>query len=216
MRMRRFTVILMMIVLSAYLLAGCDDKAGQGSSASDTEATEAVKVGKFAPTTNITYSAGTDSNWSYGNQRKEFPSDMACYVRIGCTMITDKGNEVNDEIIVTYTFTGVDNCGISSSDGIVEQVETGDSNVVQFKKTLVAAKAEKATEDVVIFRYEPKGEGSVKLEVTYDDRVDTKYDQLNTIYFSSDAELSEKELDAIDQSGYKPESEADDIKNQTH
>ena len=42
-------------------------------------------------------------------------------------------------------------------------------------------------EDLVIFQYSPDGEGSVTLEVIYDDQVDARYDVRNTVYFSGKA-----------------------------
>ncbi len=212
-RLAAFGVVLCM---TASVITGCTGKADETNESAN-ESTEKIEVGKFSPITNITYSAGTDSNWSYGNQRKEFPSDIPCYVRIGSTMITDKGSEVGEKIVITYTFTGGDACEISPSDGIVEAVESGDSNVVQYQKTIEAAKEKNAQEDVVIFRYDPKGEGNVQLKITYSDRVDDKYDQLNTIYFSPSAQLTVEEKAAVEENGSNEAStEPDDRQTQTH
>lgn len=135
--------------------------------------------------TSIAYSSGDTKNWTYGNQRKEFPNHESCYVRIGCTAITNsfwgKGN--GDEITVTYRFTGTNNCKVEVSDGIAELHETGDENITEFSHTITAAKEKKAQEDIMIFRYSPKDAESVVLEIIYDDQIAEKFDQFNTIYF---------------------------------
>ncbi len=142
----------------------------------------------FNATTNISYSSGSDSNWSYGNQRKEFPQNEACYVRISSTVIAEKNKGVGTEITVTYRFTGAQNCRIEISDGIATQIESDDPNVVIFTRTINAAKEKKATESIVIFQYVPNSDASsITLEVTYDDHVPTQYDARNTIYFSASA-----------------------------
>lgn len=133
--------------------------------------------------TSINYSAGDDSDWSYGNQRKEFSSQDSCYVRVGCTAITDKNKGVDHEIVVTYRFTGTKNCDVEVSEGIVTEVATNDSNTVEFTRSLYTKKEKKAEEDVVIFRYDPKAEGSVTVEVIYDGEIESRYDKSSTIYF---------------------------------
>lgn len=103
--------------------------------------TEEEKKGFFDASytteTTIAYSAGNDSDWSYGNQRKEFPIDDACYVRIASTAITDKNKGVENEIAVTYRFTGTENCQVNLTDGIAEQIDTGDANVTEFTRTIL-------------------------------------------------------------------------------
>ena len=137
----------------------------------------------------VSYSSGNDSNWSYGNLRKEFPQNEACYARVSSTVITEKSKGVGTEITVTYKFTGARNCRIELSDGIATQAGSDDPDIVIFTRTISAAKEKKATESVVIFQYVPNSEAtSITLEVTYDDHVPTKYDVRNTIYFSRAAE----------------------------
>ncbi len=135
--------------------------------------------------TRISYSAGNDSNWSYVNQRKEFSNFEACYVRIGSTAITSNffGKGVDDEITITYRFSGAEHCMIEISDGKVTRVEIGDPNVFEFTRTINAEKENNAEESIAIFRYMPEGAESVALEVIYDDQVAEKYDSLSTIYF---------------------------------
>jgi len=140
----------------------------------------------FSVETRVSYSAGNDNDWAYGNQRKEFPISQASYVRIGSKVITDKPWGVNKEILVTYRFTGAEDCDIEISDGIVTEVETGDANIVAYTRTLKAEREKKAKEDIVIFRYTPNERTkSVILEVLYDNQVDKKYDVRNTAYFSN-------------------------------
>ena len=183
---KRFVALLMcgVIVLS---LCGCSSPFGkEDDGGSDEKPPAEEKVDTFyKANTNVSYSSGSDSNWSYGNQRKEFPQNEACYVRISSTVITEKNKGVGTEITVTYRFTGAQNCKIELSDGIATQVESGDPNVVIFTRTISAEKEKKATESIVIFQYVPNSDASsITLEVIYDDHVPSQHDVRNTIYFS--------------------------------
>ena len=154
------------------------------SDVTPTEKPEKIDT-NYKAETKVSYSSGSDSNWSYGNQRKEFPRDEACYVRIGSTMIAEKNKGVGTEIVITYKFSGAKNCNIELSDGIATQKDSGDSDTVIFTRIITAEKEKKVTESVVIFQYMPGSEAeNVKLEVSYDEHVPAQYDVLNTIYFS--------------------------------
>lgn len=139
----------------------------------------------FSVETSIAYSSGTDSDWSYGNQRKEFSVEKPCYVRIGSSVVANwhwgwrygEGNAIT----ITYRFTGVKNSHIEVSDGFLNSVPSDDPDVLIYTRTLTAKS--KREEDVVVFRYEPIQEGSVSLEVIYDDQVKSQYDERNTVYF---------------------------------
>lgn len=169
-----------------FVLTGCGKK-GADPEAPDSGSEEKVVEEKdyLSVETSIYYSAGDDNNWVYGNQRKEFPNNEACYARIGSTAITtgafSKG--VGDEITVTYRFTGAKNCKIEISDGRATQVETTDSNVIEYMRIITAEKEKNAKEDFMIFRYLPNNAEKVVLEVIYDDQIAEKYEELNTIYF---------------------------------
>ncbi len=185
---KRFVALLLcgIIVLS---LCGCSSPFGKKDDEGSNEKPPAEeKIDTFyKANTNVSYSSGSDSNWSYGNQRKEFPQNEACYVRISSTVITEKNKGVGTEITVTYRFTGAQNCRIELSDGIATQVDSGDPDVVIFTRTIGAEKEKKAAESIVIFQYVPNSEAtSITLEVTYDDHVPAQYDVRNTIYFSKD------------------------------
>lgn len=178
---------LLMIILAAVLviaISGCGKKDDNENVASNEEVIVEEKD-YLSVDTSIFYSAGNDGNWSYGNQRKEFPNNEACYVRIGSTAITSGsfGKGVDEEITVTYRFTGAENCKIEVSEGKVIQADTDNSNVVEFTRILTAAKEKNAKESVVIFRYVPEDAERVTLEVLYDDQIAEKYDMLNTVYF---------------------------------
>ncbi len=150
------------------------------------EKTKEVKIDThFKVNSNVSYSSGSDSNWSYGNQRKEFPRDEACYVRATSVVITEKNKGVGTEITITYTFTGAKNCKIELSDGIAKKENSDDPNVQVYTRTVSAEKEKKASESLVIFQYTPYEEAeNMVLEITYDDHVPEKYDVRNTIYFS--------------------------------
>lgn len=176
-------LIFALVLLSLAFLAGCKKDKDESSSVSSEEVIEEKDY--LSVDTAISYSAGNDSNWSYGNQRKEFPGNEACYVRIASTAISSKGKGVGDEIIVTYKFTGAKNCEIEISDGIVSEVKCDDDNIKEFSKTLDAEKQKNAVEDIVIFKYTPSGSDSVVLEITYDDQIASKYDKRSTVYFEN-------------------------------
>lgn len=156
-----------------------------------TEEEKDDKKGFFDPSytadTSVSYSTGSDSDWSYGNQRKEFPDAKACYVRISSKAITDKRSGVDKEITVRYRFIGAQNCKVEISDGISTKVETEDPNIVEYTRTLIAKKEKDAKEDIVIFQYSPEKAESMTLEVVYDDQINSQDDVRNTIYFSKDA-----------------------------
>ena len=178
---KRIIPIVLCVVI-VFSLSGCDFPLFGGNGTG--EKSEKIDT-RFNVNTNITYSSGSDSNWSYGNQRKEFPQDEACYVRISTTAIAEKNKGVGTEITVTYKFTGAQNCSIELSDGIATQIDSDDSDVVIYTRTISAAKEKKAVESIVIFQYMPNNNAeSVALEVTYDDHVPDEYDARNTIYFS--------------------------------
>ena len=185
--MKKYLSLLFCAAIIVALL-GCNlPFLGKKGDASDdsTEVVEKIDT-SFLTNTNVSYSSGSDSNWSYGNQRKEFPQNEACYVRVSSTVVSEKRKGVGTDIVVTYTFTGAANCRIELSDGIAQMIESNDPNVVIYSRAISAAKEKEAKESLVIFQYVPNSAASsITLEVMYDDHVPTKYDVRNTIYFSS-------------------------------
>ena len=188
--LKKTTIILALsIVICSVFFAGCgrkDKKENNEPEKPDASVEETVKEKDYLSLeTSIAYSSGDTKNWTYGNQRKEFPDNESCYVRIGSTAISTgtlgKGN--GDSIEVTYRFTGTEKCNVEVSDGKATKVDTDDPNITEFKHTINAAKKKKAQEDIMIFRYSPKGAESVVLEVIYDDQIAEKYDEFNTVYF---------------------------------
>ena len=194
MKNKRFKMLFAVgVILSIFSFTACESTGEENKSNSENEQmqeTEEEKKGFFDASytteTTIAYSAGNDSDWSYGNQRKEFPIDDACYVRIASTAITDKNKGVDNEIAVTYRFTGTENCQVNLSDGMAEQKDTGDANVTEFTRTIFAKKSKEAEEDIIIFQYVPtESAESITLEVLYDDQIDSRYDCRNAVYFVS-------------------------------
>lgn len=183
------SVLILGCFACSLFLTGCGskDKKQEETETESSSATEMTVEEKdyLSVQTSIAYSSGDTKNWTYGNQRKEFPNNESCYVRIGSIAITSgafgKGN--GDAIEVTYRFTGTENCKIELSDGKAEEILSDDSNVKEFVHTVTAAKEKKAEEDIMIFRYSPNDAESVVLEVLYDDQVAEKFDELNTVYF---------------------------------
>lgn len=169
---RRILSLVSMVLLIAMMLtvlSGCGDK-----------------TPKFSADTTIHYSSGEDSEWAYGNQQKEFPGDETCYVRIGCLPISDIKEGEDTEITVTYRFTCTGTCAVKLSDGVAKEAES-EEGVYTFTRTLRALNSDATKEDIVIFQYTPNGEGSVVLDVIYDDNIDERYDIRNTVYFSGKA-----------------------------
>ena len=162
--------IVLLVAMLTILLTGCGEK-----------------TPSYSAQTTINYMSGDDDEWKYVNQQKEFPASENCYVRIGCIPITDIGEGVDAEIVVTYRFTITGDCAIELSDGMATQNKKTDANVIEYTRTLCAAKEKDAEEDIVIFQYNPNGEGSVTLEVIYDDQVAERHDIRNTVYFAGDA-----------------------------
>ena len=193
MKNKRFKMLFAVgVILSIFSFTACGSTEENKSNSENEQMqeTEEEKKGFFDASytteTTIAYSAGNDSDWSYGNQRKEFPIDDACYVRIASTAITDKNKGVDNEIAVTYRFTGTGNCQVNLSDGIAEQIDTGDANVTEFTRTIFAKKSKEAEEDIIIFQYVPtESTESITLEVLYDDQIDSRYDCRNAVYFVS-------------------------------
>lgn len=197
MKKRSYVSILIATCMVAGMLSGCSFGGSSDESASSDTAEATVQVEEnehLAVNTVIAYSAGSDSDWSYGNQRKEFPDKEKCYVRIASVLTTDKGKYENDAVVVTYRFTGTDKCVVNISDGLVEEVDTGNSNVKEFTHTIYANTEKNASEDVVIFQYIPQDADGMTLEVIYDDQVATRYDARNAIYFTSNGDNTVQEV----------------------
>lgn len=192
MKKRIYISILIATCMMTGMLSGCSF----GSSADDEVKTtvEVKENDHLSVNTVIAYSAGSDSDWSYGNQRKEFPDNEKCYVRISSVLTTDKGKYENNAVVVTYRFTGTNKCEVNVSDGLVEEAETGNSNNREFTHTIYASTEKNAAEDIVIFQYIPQDAEGMTLEVIYDDQVATRYDARNAIYFTSSGNNTVQEV----------------------
>lgn len=156
------------------------------SQTADVEPNEGMFDPWFEAYTSVAYSSGTDSEWAYGNQRKEFTASKPCYVRISNSVVAPWHwgyvFGLGDKITVTYRFTGTSNCQIDVSDGFLTKIETNDQNVIEFTR-VIEAKSAKEDNNVVVFQYIPSGVGSVSLEIVYDQKVKSKFDVRSTIYF---------------------------------
>lgn len=178
-----YAIICSILVLS---LCGCGKFSSKKEDTAKQEEVQEIDT-NYVANTNISYSAGSDSDWSYGNQRKEFPQNDACYARISSTVGAEKKKGIGTEVEITYKFTGVQNCKIELSDGIASKIDCEDPDVAIYTRTINAEKAKKEKESIVIFQYTPDSNAtSVVLEVSYDDHVPAQYDVRNTIYFSKD------------------------------
>ena len=131
----------------------------------------------------ITYSAGSSNEWIYSNQCKEFDAGSACYARVGEEIYANPKYNIGNQIKITYRFTITGDCSIDVVDGLVEKVETKEKNVVEYTRNMKVQASESVSEDVIIFRYKSKGEGSVSLEIKYDRHIKKEFDMQSTIYF---------------------------------
>jgi len=178
-----YAIICSILVLS---LCGCGKFSSKKEDTAKQEEVQEIDT-NYVANTNISYSAGSDSDWSYGNQRKEFPQNDACYARISSTVGAEKKKGIGTEVEITYKFTGAQNCKIELSDGIANKIDSEDPDVAIYTRTINAEKAKKEKESIVIFQYTPDSNAtSVVLEVSYDDHVPAQHDVRNTIYFSKD------------------------------
>ena len=167
---RSLVSALALVVLLVSMLTGCGDK-----------------TPVYSVDTTIHYSAGDSKEWAYGNQQKEFPGDENCYVRVNSVLTSDLKEGIDTEIGVTYRFTYTGDFHIELADGIASEAKNVGDGVIEVTRTILAQKARKENDDIVIFQYVPHGSGSVVIEVIYDDQVDARYDQRNTVYFSGNA-----------------------------
>lgn len=181
-RKHNITSVIVIGLIFFIVLAGCGKKDEETVDTDDKKGFFSVS---YTIKTGVSYSTGSDSDWSYGNQRKEFPDAKPCYVRISSRSVTDKRGGVDNEIVVVYRFIGTQKCKVEISDGIASKLETENPNIIEYTRTIIAKKEKEANEDIVIFKYSPDKAESMTLEVVYDDQVTSQYDVRNTIYFSN-------------------------------
>ena len=138
----------------------------------------------FSADTDIAYSDGATTEWSYSHNKKTFPVGDS-YVRISSTPVTKHWWGKEKKFKVYYVFTGVKNCDVSPYDGKVtkEKPKNIDENTVVFSKVLEAKKAKNSNATTVIFKLSPKGQGSFSTDVIYDEKVDSINDASSTIDF---------------------------------
>ena len=205
------TIYLLIILM--FLLTGCSKDNAEDS---DNEAvpsvedqtedydTEAVTNTAYSAQTTIHYSSGEDSNWAYGDLRKEFPAEKDCYVRVTNKVIRNKIKPFSKDIDIkiTYRFTGVNNCNVEVADGLVNEVSNStDSNVVEYEMMLKTNSESKAEDNIVVFKYTPTNNGSMVLEVLYDDNIIEQNDKKSTIYFEKSDEQSDEDSSTVENRG---------------
>lgn len=143
-----------------------------------------VNKAKFEVENTISFSANGGS--SYGNQRKEFPSDKECYVRIS-SKVNSNGAGKDDIVYVTYKFTGTDKYSVKLSEGIAKRIQ-GEDNTIVYIQEVIADKEKESEDNIVIFQITPFGEGSATVNVLYGDNVEARYDKSSVIYFRNEKE----------------------------
>lgn len=145
-------------------------------------------LGKFNPG----YSAKTQIAYSeegvrYKKGQKKAPV-ADTYIRV--SSIAMKKHAWGKEMVAAYVFTGVEQVAVEPVEGAVdvfpsEKYGLDHKNVKIFTKTISANKAKKAVEEAVVFKATPKSEGSLKLDVIYDETVPYLNDTSSTIEFKN-------------------------------
>lgn len=136
----------------------------------------------FSADTDISYSAGESVDWAYSHNKRKYAVGE-CYVRLSSTPITKHWWGKEKKFNVYYIFTGTENCDVEISSGTATKVETDDENTIIYQKTLSPLKAKKAEAQTTIFKLTPAGQGSLRVDVIYDDSVDAINDDSSTIDF---------------------------------
>ena len=123
----------------------------------------------LTPTTSMYYSTGSEDNWTYGDQRKEFPIGKSCYFR--ADILVDSNNSKGNErpITIKMTFTGTDNCAVQVSDSKGLQDTIVDDNSTTY---IFEIPAKKNNEDYTpfVFKYYPIEAGDVSVDIAYYDK----------------------------------------------
>lgn len=129
--------------------------------------------------TTIFYKTNDDDDW---NQKREFPKDDTCFVKVSSKAIYDKMFGKSEDVEVTYKFSGFKNTEIVISEGNAELI-TNSNGIIEYKKTITTDKKKDAETNQVIFRYKPSGQDSIVLDVIYGDNIKSKFDAKSTLFF---------------------------------
>ncbi len=105
--------------------------------------------------------------------------------------------------MVTYKFTGAQNCDINISDGLIRELDSDDWNERIFTHSVYSSKEKDPSEDVVVFQYIPKNADGMTLEVIYDDQVAERYDVRSSIYFNPEIESIEEDIEDANEEDVK-------------
>ena len=141
----------------------------------------------YSAITDIIFSEGNSEEWKYSHNKREFPIDQ-CYCKIATTAITKHFWGKEDAFVVYFVFTGTENCQIEPTKGVLDSVDSGNPNVIVFKKKLYAAKKKKAEAVNSEFKITPKKACGLRIDVIYDKQVPRQYDDSSTIYFTNKKE----------------------------
>lgn len=134
----------------------------------------------------ITYTAGSEFYYSadkgatYGNRTKEYAVGETVYMQIVVKVVStsDKAEDVKVKLTIP-NITAVD---AKYYDGqIITPVYDAVQNVTTYEFTVTACK--NAVEWNFVFQFVPNAESEVAMTLEFDDKIDSKYDKLNTIKF---------------------------------
>lgn len=134
----------------------------------------------YTATTDFFYSS--DKGHTYGNRTKEYSVGETVYMQVVVKVTTNK--EEAETVNVKLTIPCISAVNARYYDGqIITPTYNPVGNVTSYEFTIVASAA--ATEWSFFFQFIPNAEAEVKMQLTYDNKVDSIYDRQNTIKFVS-------------------------------
>lgn len=165
--------ILCLLLLTS--IAGCGK--------TNTSSTE-VKL-KLTPSIQFYYSQ--DNGATYGNQRRELKVGEKAYMKV---MISIAANIETDQLVtVDITIPNVE--GIDAYYNRGQKIPSNEdkiNNAMVYTPTLEPMVSPEYQE--MVFQFVPRSEGSVHIDVTYDDSIEERYDYFETIDFVNKTEES--------------------------
>lgn len=191
--MKKLVALLMMIVLAfstCLVFTGCGDDSGNnggnggGYDNAGTTGTYYVPVAKFF------YSM--DKGHSYGDGTKEYAIGETVYMKLKAKVSTNK--EMPETVKMKLTIPNITSVDAKYYDGQpITPVYDAIQNVTTYEFTITAAL--NAQEWEFVFQFIPNAEAEVVMLLEFDDKVESIYDQQNTVNFIKVTESSAGEYD---------------------
>jgi hypothetical protein len=132
----------------------------------------------FSAETSFGFSMGEKDQWKYSGQQKQFDLETV-YLKVKSVPKTDHWWGKGKKFDVFYIFVGTKNCNVQVYNGTAKKENIDDANMMIFRKTLEADRDSETT----IFKLTPKGQGSLRTDIVYDEKVDKRNDVSSRIDF---------------------------------